>query len=164
MLSSWGNGVIGEGLAGWLNQAVVRLQSEDSEEARHWLKMLRESVKQEHPEQRPLAVLEATAAYLGEPPLITISLELEKGLEAADLIISASNAPGYLIGPKSLKPGAVVCDVARPADVHPSVLQQRKDVLVLEGGLVQFPDEIAFGLTWGAGREWAWLAFRKPCF
>ncbi len=138
-----------EGLAGWLNQAVVRLQSEDSEEARHWLKMLRESVKQEHPEQRPLAVLEATAAYLGEPPLITISLELEKGLEAADLIISASNAPGYLIGPKSLKPGAVVCDVARPADVHPSVLQQRKDVLVLEGGLVQFPDEIAFGSNLG---------------
>ena len=57
--------------------------------------------------------------------------------------------PGYLIGPKSLKPGAVVCDVARPADVHPSVLQQRKDVLVLEGGLVQFPDEIAFGSNLG---------------
>ena len=67
-----------EGLAGWLNQAVVRLQSEDSEEARHWLKMLRESVKQEHPSSVRWRYWRRQQLIWGTS-LITISLELEKG-------------------------------------------------------------------------------------
>jgi predicted amino acid dehydrogenase len=54
-----------------------------------------------------------------------------------------------LIFPHHLRSGAVVCDVARPADVAPETIASRRDVLVLEGGLVQLPDQVAFGANLG---------------
>ena len=36
-----------------------------------------------------------------------------------------------------LKPGAVVCDVSRPFNVHPEVARDRPDVRLIEGGLVR---------------------------
>ena len=39
--------------------------------------------------------------------------------------------------------------MARPADVAPECYQKRDDVLVLEGGLVQYPDNISFGPNLG---------------
>jgi len=65
------------------------------------------------------------------------------------MIVAASNSPEYIIYPRHLKPGAVVCDVARPADVSPQVFKERDDVLILEGGLVQYPDKISFGPNLG---------------
>ncbi len=55
----------------------------------------------------------------------------------------------YLIGPQDVRSGAVVCDVARPADVDPRILEERNDVLVLEGGLVQLPEKVNFGPNLG---------------
>ncbi|HWI54828.1 MAG TPA: aminotransferase class III-fold pyridoxal phosphate-dependent enzyme, partial [Desulfobacteria bacterium] len=69
------------------------------------------------------------------PPVIT-TLNINNAVAASDLIISASSSTSNLIGPEHLKPGSVICDVARPADVSKSVLENRKDVLVIEGGLV----------------------------
>lgn len=83
-----------------------------------------------------------------EPPLL-MALEIDEVLNACDLIVSASNSADYIIFPDHLKPGAVVCDVARPADVAPEVLARRDDVLILEGGLVQLPDQVAFGQNLG---------------
>jgi predicted amino acid dehydrogenase len=39
--------------------------------------------------------------------------------------------------------------VARPADVAPECYEERNDVLILEGGLVQYPDTISFGPNLG---------------
>jgi predicted amino acid dehydrogenase len=44
-----------------------------------------------------------------------------------------------------LRAGAVVCDVARPADVGAAVVAARPDVLVFEGGLARWPDAVSFG-------------------
>ncbi|WP_443192214.1 aminotransferase class III-fold pyridoxal phosphate-dependent enzyme [Pseudomonas indica] len=58
----------------------------------------------------------------------------------ADLILGASNQAGSLILAEYLRPGPVViCDVALPADTHPSVANQRPDVRVIKGGLVRVP-------------------------
>jgi acetylornithine/succinyldiaminopimelate/putrescine aminotransferase/predicted amino acid dehydrogenase len=81
-------------------------------------------------------------------PLNT-STDISAHLPSCDLIIATSNNPDYLIYPDDLRPGAVVCDVARPADVAPEVYKQREDVLILEGGLVQYPDTICFGPNLG---------------
>jgi predicted amino acid dehydrogenase len=64
-------------------------------------------------------------------------------------IVDYITTPGYLYGPGYLAAGTVVCDVARPADVAPEVLATRNDVLVLEGGLVQLPDQVCFGPNLG---------------
>ena len=70
-------------------------------------------------------------------------------LRQADLIITVTNAVGTLIEPRHLKPGAVICDVARPRDVSRAVASQREDVLVIEGGMVEVPGTVDFHFNFG---------------
>ncbi|MFN8376050.1 MAG: shikimate dehydrogenase [Anaerolineae bacterium] len=68
----------------------------------------------------------------------------------ADLILTVTSALHSVIEPRHLKPGAVVCDVARPRDVSWRVAQERDDVLVIEGGMVEVPgDEADFHFNFG---------------
>ncbi|MCL6624776.1 MAG: hypothetical protein K6T17_09215, partial [Fimbriimonadales bacterium] len=41
------------------------------------------------------------------------------------------------------------CDVARPRDVSRRVAEERPDVLVLEGGIVEVPGDVNFGFDFG---------------
>ena len=50
---------------------------------------------------------------------------------------------------EDLKPGAVVCDVARPRNVSKEVSVKRKDVLVIEGGIINIPGDVNFGFNFG---------------
>ena len=68
---------------------------------------------------------------------------------AADLILAVTSAVHAVIEPKHLKPGAVVCDVARPRDVSRRVAAERDDVLVIEGGMVEVPGEPDFHFDFG---------------
>lgn len=67
----------------------------------------------------------------------------------ADLVLTVTNALDAIIEPQHLKPGAVVCDVARPRDVSRRVAEQRDDVLVIEGGMVEVPGPVDFGFNFG---------------
>lgn len=67
----------------------------------------------------------------------------------ADAIITVSSAGKELILPEHLKPGAVVCDVARPRDVSARVTKERPDVLVIEGGVVRVPGDVEFNFRFG---------------
>ena len=68
----------------------------------------------------------------------------------ADLILTVTSAVHAIIEPEHLKPGAVVCDVARPRDVSRRVADVRDDVLVIEGGMVEVPgDPPDFGFDFG---------------
>ncbi len=70
-------------------------------------------------------------------------------IRAADVIITVTSAGADLIFPEHLKPGAIVCDVARPRDVSVMVAQKRPDVLVIEGGVVAVPGNVDFGMSFG---------------
>ena len=67
----------------------------------------------------------------------------------ADLVITVTSAIHAVIEPRHLKPGAVVCDVARPRDVSKQVAAERDDVLVIEGGMVAVPGEVDFHFDFG---------------
>jgi len=56
---------------------------------------------------------------------------------SADIIIAATNKPEALIRSKDLKKGAIVIDDAQPSDVDQDIIENREDVIVLEGGLVK---------------------------
>ena len=43
----------------------------------------------------------------------------------------------------------MVCDVARPRDVSVRVAKERKDVLVIEGGVVSVPGDVNFNFEFG---------------
>ncbi len=67
----------------------------------------------------------------------------------ADLVLTVTSAINAVIYPAHLKPGAVVCDVARPRDVSKLVAEQRNDVLVIEGGMVEVPGPVDFHFDFG---------------
>lgn len=80
---------------------------------------------------------------------VKVTANTKAAIKAADIIIAVTSAVDSIIEPEDLKPGAIVCDVSRPRNVSRSVAQMRKDVLVIEGGVVEVPGDINFGLNFG---------------
>jgi fatty aldehyde-generating acyl-ACP reductase len=70
-------------------------------------------------------------------------------LSQADVVLTVTSAIGAVIEPQHLKRGAVVCDVARPRDVSRRVVEERDDVLVIDGGTVAIPGPVDFGFDFG---------------
>ena len=93
-----------------------------------------------------LAEVEARCEKVGAEVLVTDNLDT---LRQADLVLTVTSAVDAIIQPQHLKSGAVVCDVARPRDVSKRVAEQRDDVLVFEGGLVEVPGPVDFHFNFG---------------
>jgi predicted amino acid dehydrogenase len=71
-------------------------------------------------------------------------------IREADIIVTVTSDLGAIIQPHHLQPGAVVLDVARPRDVSRKVIEERDDVLVIEGGMVAVPGaDLDFGFDFG---------------
>lgn len=81
--------------------------------------------------------------------VVEVTANTKAAVQAADVVIAVTSAVDSLIEPGDLKPGAVVCDVARPRNVAQSVAAERNDVLVIEGGIVEVPGNVNFGLNFG---------------
>ncbi len=70
-------------------------------------------------------------------------------LARADLILTVTSDIHDVIQPECLKPGSVVCDVARPRDVSALVAASRDDILVIDGGMVDVPGPVDFHFDFG---------------
>ncbi|HWD40877.1 MAG TPA: hypothetical protein VG944_18660 [Fimbriimonas sp.] len=92
--------------------------------------------------------LDRTREVASEMPNAVASDEV-KSIKEADAIITVTSSETAIVQPEHLKPGAVVCDVARPRDVSTRVAEQRKDVLVIEGGVVRVPGNVDFHFDFG---------------
>lgn len=84
----------------------------------------------------------------GEAPL-TITVDSKAYLPQADVILAATSSLETLITPEVLKWGAIVCDLSRPSNVSELVLEERPDVLVIDGGVVAVPGEPDLGWNFG---------------
>ena len=81
---------------------------------------------------------------------IEITTKPDDFISDCDLIITATSAiESPILDIKLSKPGAVICDVARPANVSRDEAALRPDVLVVESGEVIFPGEVDFGYDIG---------------
>jgi predicted amino acid dehydrogenase len=81
---------------------------------------------------------------------VVIATDASPHLPDADLVITTTTAIGQkVIDVLKLKPGCVVCDVARPPDVKEEDARLRPDVLVIESGEVLLPGEPDFGFDIG---------------
>lgn len=131
------------GLASWLDKLLYDIEKNKV----RLPEILREKLRLR--EGISLVDLENICLVVGIECPLKISLDIQATLPNCDMIVAASSSPEYIIYPRHLRPGAVVCDVARPADVAPEVFKERDDVLILEGGLVQYPEPVAFGPNLG---------------
>lgn len=80
---------------------------------------------------------------------VTITSDVKTALKDAQVVVAVTSAVDTIIGPEDLMPGAVVCDVSRPRNVSKQVVEQRNDVLVIEGGVVKVPGEVDFNFDFG---------------
>ena len=101
----------------------------------------------DHPDRtvRLTAMMEEMLVEAGRETLVRHTCDLAGTVDDADIILLATSSDQALIHPEHLKPNAIVCDVARPSNVAADLPQQRPDVLIFEGGLVQLPHPVNFG-------------------
>lgn len=102
----------------------------------------------------PLAPLHALAdslqsAVTARQSQATTAIQIaedRRALVECSLILTASGAGRPIVESHHVAPATVLCDVARPPDVAPEV-RARRDVIVLDGGLVSLPDPtLRFGV------------------
>lgn len=92
--------------------------------------------------------LARTQALAEELPHASASTDFAV-LREAEAIVTVTSSDTEVIEPEHLRPGAVICDVARPRDVSVRVARERSDVLVIEGGVVSVPGNVEFGINFG---------------
>lgn len=80
---------------------------------------------------------------------VQTSSDVAAGIRDADIVVAVSSAVHAIIEPGYIKPGAVVCDVARPRDVSEAVAKERNDVLIIEGGVIAVPGDVDFHFNFG---------------
>ncbi len=100
----------------------------------------------------PEKLIDLKRRILEETPgaRVTIATKADNSLSECDLIVTATSAFGQrILDITRCKPGAVICDVARPPDINPAEAALRPDVLVIESGEVLIPGDIDFGYDIG---------------
>jgi hypothetical protein len=100
----------------------------------------------------PERLIELKRKSIAETPgaHVTIGTRADEMIGDCDLIVTSTSAFGQrVLDVTRCKPGAVICDVARPPDINPAEAALRPDVLVIESGEVLIPGEINFGYDIG---------------
>ncbi len=92
---------------------------------------------------------------------IKITVDLNKWLPKADLVLAATSNTKAMITSSNLKWGALVCDVSRPANVADEVLDNRKDVLVIDGGVIETPNKADLGWDFGFDKGLAYACMSE---
>lgn len=87
-------------------------------------------------------------------------VDVEEGIRNCRAVLTAASAIRDIVDPSWIASKAVVCDVARPRNVAEEVARARRDVLVIEGGVVDVPGEPDFGIDFGypPGKAYACMA------
>lgn len=90
---------------------------------------------------------------------IAVSTDM-RPLAESELILTVTSAVHAVIQPEHLRPGCVVCDVARPRDVSAMVAAARDDIFVIDGGMVDVPGPVDFHFNFGfpPGKAYACMA------
>ena len=104
----------------------------------------------------------------GSQPPVDWKTPLDLALADADIVLVATSSEMAVIDPSKLRPGTLVCDVARPPNVA-NVQIPTQSVLVFDGGLVQPPFDVDLGtfqtlpknLCWGCLGETMLLALAQ---
>lgn len=95
---------------------------------------------------------------------VVIGTRTDEHLPRCDLVITATSAFGQrVVNLARCKPGAVVCDVARPHDISAAEAAVRPDVLVIDSGEVLIPGDIDFGYDIGLPPGVAYACLAETC-
>lgn len=114
----------------------------------------------------PAKLIELKRTIQNETPgaQVTIALRADELIGECDLIVTATSAFGQrVVDITKCKPGAVICDVARPPDINAAEAALRPDVLVIESGEVLIPGDIDFGYDIGLPPKTSYACLAETC-
>jgi predicted amino acid dehydrogenase len=114
----------------------------------------------------PEKLIELKRRILAETPgaHVTIATRADGVSGDCDLIVTATSAFGQrVIDITQCKPGAVICDVARPCDINEAEAALRPDVLVIESGEVLIPGDVDFGYDIGLPPKTSYACLAETC-
>jgi predicted amino acid dehydrogenase len=95
---------------------------------------------------------------------VVIGTRATEHLPDCDLVVTSTSAFGQrVVDVSQCKPGAVVCDVARPHDISPAEAAVRPDVLVIDSGEVLIPGDVEFGFNIGLPPGVAYACLAETC-
>ncbi len=112
---------------------------------------------------RPEKLIQLKRTIEAETPNanVTISTSADEYVSETDLIVTTTSALNMrIVDITQCKPGAVICDIARPPDITAAEAALRPDVLVIESGEILLPGNPDFGYDIGlpSGVAYACLA------
>ena len=85
-----------------------------------------------------LAQLKREMLEINSQLLIEISTEI-RSVKNAEIVVVATSSPEILIKSEDLKYGAIIYDITQPQNTSPDLAFKRKDLLIIDGGLVRTP-------------------------
>lgn len=93
---------------------------------------------------------------------VTISTSADEHVAKADLIVATTTALNTrIVDIRQCKPGAVICDIARPPDISEEESALRPDVLVIESGEILLPGDPDYGYDIGLPRGVAYACLAE---
>ncbi len=110
----------------------------------------------------------AAAQAAGSPAPVNWKTPIDAALAQADIVFVATSSETAVIDPLALRPGTLVCDIARPPNVARAEIPSNR-ALVFDGGLVAPPFGVDLGafqtlptdLCWGCLGETMLLALAR---
>ena len=91
-------------------------------------------------------------ARLATEGRLVSTVDTDRTVAAAGLVLAATSAPVPLIRAEVPRPGAVICDISQPSNVGADVAAARPDLTIVTGGLVDLPGRQDFGVDLGLPR------------
>ncbi len=82
-------------------------------------------------------------------------------VKSADIVVLLTASADCLLKSEHLRQGAVVLDGTQPRNTHPSLLQERPDVSIIDGGLVEIPGVHLHGGSMGLGKNTYFACFSE---
>lgn len=76
-------------------------------------------------------------------------------LRKADIVVVVTSAVEQIIKPEHLKENALVYDITQPRNTSPIILKQRKDVIIIDGGIISM-NGINYGMDIGLKPNYAY--------
>ncbi len=92
---------------------------------------------------------DASVRSLIDEGLVTLCAEPRSSLTSSAIVVAATSSPHALLTAEQLGRGAIVCDISRPSNLAPGLVEARPDLLTLEGGVVALPPGVDLGVRFG---------------
>lgn len=80
---------------------------------------------------------------------VNVITDINSALINSDIVLTATNTPKELFNINMVAPGTLICDISLPKNITKASADLRKDVLVIDGGVVRPPGNPNFNLYYG---------------